>query len=116
MIAVQETTVWDVEYKQPNHIYLLDGDKAVAYIKWGQGEPFYFKNPLRIDKRGRKFVELKKNPFKVEIKSNIVKVSGSKGDTYFVDLDSQTCTCAGFQFRGRCKHIESVLQSNNGKG
>ncbi len=116
MIAVQETTVWDVEYKQPNHIYLLDGDKAHAYIKWGKGEPFYFSKPLRIDKRGRKFVELKKNPFKVEVKSNIIKVSGSKGDTYFVDMDEQTCTCAGFQFRGRCKHIETVLQSNNVKG
>lgn len=108
MIAVQETTKWDVEYRKPNHTYLLDGDKIIAYIKWSEGEPEYLKTPLRIDKRGRTFVELKNNPFKVKIKSELIKVIGSKGDTYFVDPDNKTCTCSGFQFRGTCKHLKSV--------
>lgn len=110
MIAVRETTQWDVEYKQPNHVYLLDGDKMHAYIPWGTGNAQYFKKPIRIDRRGRKFIELKDNPFKVKIKTNVVEVIGSKGDKYFVDTDAKTCTCTGFQFRGRCKHITEVLK------
>jgi hypothetical protein len=106
MIAVKETTVWDVEYKQPNHVYLLDGDKAVAYIKWGAGEPFYFKKPLRLDKRGRKFVEIKPNPFTAEVTSTTIKVQGSKGAVYEIDPEANTCTCPGFTFRGACKHVK----------
>ena len=109
MIAVQEVTVWKGDI-QPNHIYLLDGQKIVAYIPKGAKKPIYLKSTLRIDRNGRKFVELKVNPFKeVKTDENLVKVVGSKGDTYFVDKDNKTCTCSGFQFRGRCKHIDKVL-------
>jgi len=104
MLAVKEVTKWDSDI-QANHTYLLDGDKMVAYIKFGKGEPFYFKSPIRIDKRGRKFEELKKNPFDVEVKSELKTVLGSKGETYFIDEEAKTCTCPGFTFRGKCKHI-----------
>lgn len=108
MIAVRETTVWKDVAVQPNHVYLMDGDKAVAYIKWGNGEPFYFKNPLRLDKRGRKFEALKVNPFKRKVESNMIRVEGSKGAVYEVDPDAKTCTCPGFTFRGACKHIGAI--------
>jgi hypothetical protein len=104
MQAVKEVTVWDGDI-QANHTYLLDGDKMVAYIKFGKGEPFYFKNPIRIDKRGRKFEALKKDPFNVKIESTLIEVKGSKGNSYYVDPDAKSCTCPGFTFRGSCKHV-----------
>jgi hypothetical protein len=107
--AFLETTEW--ADNTPNHIYLLSGDKLLAYIKAGTNRACYFDNPMRIDKRGRQFRKLAKNPFKVlpEKDPNIVEVSGSKGATYFVNTRDRSCSCPGFQFRGKCKHLDSIL-------
>jgi hypothetical protein len=109
MIAVKEITVWK-DGSTANHTYLLDGDKLVAYIRKDTTEPFYFKQPIKGFSRSyRKFEELKTNPFKdaeKKTKSTTIRVSGSKGSTYEVDTDAQTCTCPGFRFRGSCKHLE----------
>jgi hypothetical protein len=93
----------------PAHTYLLDGTTLVAYIKVNETKPFYFKNGIKgFDKRGRKFVELKSNPFKKIAETHTIKIAGSKGNTYEVDPEAKTCTCPGFTFRGACKHIEGV--------
>ena len=43
-----------------------------------------------------------------EVKS--IQVKGSKGNTYTVTKqgDKWKCTCSGFQFRGKCKHITNL--------
>lgn len=106
MEAIREITEWPAEFSPaPNHIYLMDGDKAVAYIKWGKGKPQYFNTPFRLVKTRRKFVKADTNLFGSKIKSNLTEVKGSGGQSYFVDYDARTCTCPGFQFRGRCKHL-----------
>jgi len=106
MEAIKEITAWPEEFTPaPNHVYLMDGDKAVAYMKWGEGEAVYFSAPFRLVKSGRKFVGVNPNPFGAKIKSNLTEVKGSGGQTYFVDYDARTCTCPGFQFRGLCKHL-----------
>ena len=110
MIAVQEVTKWvDIEYSEPNHIYLLEGDRVHAYIPKGADTARYFKKPLRIDQRRRKFVKLDYNPFDTTVKSNLIKVLGSKGNEYFIDPDAQTCSCPGFTFRNTCKHIKEYV-------
>lgn len=118
---MEEITVWDVSYRQPNHVYLMSGDKALAYVPWGQGRPVYFRTFHRIDRRGRKFVEVKKNTWGFDLSirvdtdpqepsqpaGQIWQVNGSKGKIYTVNLynGQWACTCPGFQFRRQCRHI-----------
>ena len=56
---MQEVTQWDVPYRQPNHVYLMSGDSILAYSRWGKSKPEYFNQPQRIDRRRRKFIEVK---------------------------------------------------------
>lgn len=106
MEALQEITEWTVPYKFPNHIYLVNGSKMLGYIKYGVGEPQYFKKPMTFEKSRRKFLKIKPNPFKIELKKNLISVKGSGDSIYHIDPDLKTCTCSGFQFRKKCKHIE----------
>lgn len=95
------------------HIYLLDGNTLIAYIKNGTKDPFYFKNGIRgFSKSGRKFVKQSINLFpKSNSNTNLIEVKGSKGDSYFVDKVEMKCTCPGFTYRGECKHIKIALSS-----
>ena len=109
-----ETT--DYRDSVPNGIYLLDDSKSKMYAfkPRGTGEIKTFRNPIRIDVRGRKF---KVNPvqYKTQVEEEQPEgrfwvVKGSKGDEYKVsELNGNySCTCSGFKFRGKCKHAESV--------
>ena len=120
---VQEITDWKVPYRQPNHVYLMSGDRVLAMSRWGEGRPEYFASQNRIDKRGRKFVEVKKNRWGFDMKISVVAdekpkgeiwtVKGSKGDEYIVSLlDGRwSCTCPGATFRSSCKHIADISQT-----
>lgn len=113
MEAVRETTVWTgVDYKAPNHDYLLDGDRVVAYRPWGTGEIRVLSGKIKIDRRGRKFEKLVPNPFgdigTAKKESVVLEVQGSNGKTYYVNPEEKSCTCPGFTFRGRCKHVETL--------
>ena len=89
----------------PAHVYLLDGNNLVSYIKKGETTAFYFKNPIKgFDKRGRKFEVVNPNPFKqLKKDANEHTVIGSSGQVYTVTEDS--CSCPGFTYRGSCKHM-----------
>lgn len=109
-----ETTQWNDN--TPNGVYLLDDSKSKMYAYRSPGTKTIkvFKNPIRIDIRGRKF-QLNDVQFKVKLKEEepegrVVEVRGSKGDVYkVVELNGNyTCTCSGFKFRGDCKHVKSV--------
>ena len=111
-----ETT--DYRDSVPNGIYLLNDSKDKMYAFKARGtEPIkVFKNPIRIDLRGRKFVV---NPvqFKTKLKEpepegRVWTVKGSKGDVYKVsELNGNySCSCSGFKFRSKCRHIEQFAK------
>lgn len=88
----------------PAHTYLLDGNNLVAYVKQGETEPFYFRNPIKgFDRRGRRFQPGNINLFTIKKASNAKTVIGSRGQTYTVTAES--CTCPGFTYRATCKHM-----------
>ena len=111
--AYKETTVWEGS-TTINHTYLLEGDSMIAYMRSQTSVPFYFKKPIRIDKRGRKFERLDVNPFElvpqvvIAQESTVKEIEGSKGAKYYVNLEDKTCTCPGYTYRGTCKHVKEL--------
>jgi hypothetical protein len=109
-----ETTDW--KDSVPNGIYLLNDSKSKMYAFKAKGTEAIkvFKNPIRIDTRGRKFainaVQFKTGVKEEEPEGKVYEVKGSKGDIYKVtDVNGNySCTCSGFKFRGECKHIKEV--------
>lgn len=110
----QETTNWKDDI--PNGIYLLNDSKTkmYAFVKAGSHSVFHFKNPIQIDSRGRTF-KIVTESFGVDLDSYNEptanpkwEVMGSKGDKYIVEKTENglTCTCTGFKFRGKCKHLD----------
>ena len=109
-----ETTDW--KDSVPNGVYLLDDGKSKMYaFRSGNSNSIkVFKNAIRIDTRGRKFV-VNPEQFATGVKEpepegRTWTVKGSKGDEYQVTelRGNLSCTCSGFRFRGDCKHVKSV--------
>ena len=114
---LKETTVWS-DGSNANHTYLLDGTKIIAYAKSSDNTVQVLKTQIKIDKRYRTFVKTKHFGLEKIIKNSpeksntrVFKVK-SKTKEYFVELSdyNYTCTCTGFSFRGKCKHITAVAE------
>jgi hypothetical protein len=122
MKYLQEVTEWDSK-NAPNHIYYVSDDKTkmVGYIKQGTVDLFKFKRPIAIYTKGRKFVELKTKgePDSVYFTKSeafspkqAIEVEGSNGKKYYVTKvgTKYACTCPGFMFRHKCKHVDEVVK------
>jgi hypothetical protein len=104
MVFVRETTTWTTD--TPNHVYILDDrmHHMIAYVPSGSRRVYRFKQPIAIDRKGRTFEPLDDHapePSKTQ-------VAGSRGQTYIVSADG--CTCPGFQFRSKCRHVAEIQQ------
>lgn len=119
MKAFLEVTEWTDTQYNCNHVYWMDDakNKAYAYAPWGNPNAAKtFNTPMPIDTRGRKFEIVRHDIYgwaavEQEVTTNPTwTIAGSKGSNYIVEKDGSvyTCTCAGFKFRGACRHIEEV--------
>ena len=109
MEAVQEVTAW-AEGAAANHVYLLEGNNMLAYVRSGTTTPFWFKKPITISRSGRRFIRLTANPFDVAAipkDPDVQEVLGSRGAVYTVNTRLNSCTCPGYTFRGACKHTNT---------
>lgn len=139
MEILKEITNWQVDYRQPNHTYLVNNkNQIVAYAKWHTNEIMIFKSRTRLDTRYRKFEksnhkELSKliNQFKSEDtqektksfvkpeKSDNIRLFKveTKGKEYIVEYNIIgkyiMCPCIGFTYRRKCKHSDAVLKLVN---
>jgi hypothetical protein len=109
MKALIEKTVYK-DFVAPDHVYYVEGNKLYAYKV--NNKPIHVcSTPLQFSRSGRKFDEVI-NDFVLEDPSaNVIKVKGNSGNTYEVDADDKSCSCPGFQFRGKCKHLLQVLET-----
>lgn len=110
----KETTIWKGDIA--NHTYVLSNDKScmIGYVPLGKKSVFTFKNPIKISLSRRTFLEVK-NTFGYTGPGNTApswEVTGSKGDKYIVTKEENgyTCSCTGFSFRGKCKHITQIQE------
>jgi len=113
----EEITEWNEA--TPNHTYLMDESrsKMFAYVQVGSRTPKVFAKPITISVRGRKFRAVP-DQWKVQIATDKPEgrswqVQGSQGDFYTVREHEGRwdCTCSGFKFRGKCKHVEEKQPS-----
>lgn len=112
-----ETTNW--KDATPNGVYLLNDSKSKMYAfqPFGTGEIKVFRNPIRIDTRGRKFqlndVQYQTQVEEEQPEGRVWTVKGSRGDAYKVSESngSYSCSCSGFKFRARCRHVDEICAS-----
>ena len=109
----EETTEWTES--TPNHTYLMDESrgKMFAYVRAGTNTPKIFAKPITISTKGRRFRAVP-DRWKVKItaeqpEGRSWQVQGSRGDQYTVTEHEGrwNCTCSGFKFRGKCRHVDS---------
>ena len=106
MLALQEITQW--EY--PNHIYITSNSKSRLHAFVVDGKLTVFKKALPFSTSYRRFTPVENTWLDDEPVPAVRtwQVVGSRGTIYTVTESEgvRQCSCSGYQFRGRCKHLD----------
>lgn len=93
---LQEITDWG-DLKIANGIYHVNGAGQLV-----QHNDTVFKNPMKqFSKARRKFTKIGER--EEALAPGVKTVQGSNGKVY--TIDNGKCSCPGYTFRGKCKHI-----------
>jgi hypothetical protein len=94
----------------PNYTYaaLRGNRKIVGHWNPQTKEGHAYSTALNFKSYGRKFKAawITKRGQKEQEVSDTIRIKGSKGNIYEVAKDGSSCTCPGFTFRQKCKHVE----------
>lgn len=103
------TGVVDGFHYQPHLYYVNESDKLIWFqvCDYSRGLDKYAK-PKKFYTSRRKFELIGTVPELHD--DNIVDITSDNGNTYQVNLNSKNCTCRGFKFRGKCKHLDIAFQ------
>jgi hypothetical protein len=120
MILVKEITDdWTGVTRSPNHTYLMDDkmEKIIGYFKWHNPNDFELsRSQIKLDRRYRKFKILQTGYVFANEKpqTKTWEIEGSKGNKYVVLQDElgYNCSCIGFKYHGKCKHIAKVTNES----
>lgn len=109
MIRILRETTGNVDgFFYPPHLYYVnEKDKLVWFqvADYSRGLDKYRK-PLKFDMRYRKFDLVGTVPELHD--DSIVEVRSESGYIHHVNKTKNTCTCKGYKFHGRCKHLKMV--------
>jgi hypothetical protein len=113
---IKELTEWSDA--TPNHTYLVTNgrDKMLGYVRLGKGNLELFTQPLPFDTRRRKFKEVANTWGYVEPElvntANSWQIRGSSGNVYTIERngDRLSCSCVGFKFKSKCRHIDNFKE------
>ena len=87
----------------------------LGYVRSGTDKLEMFKQPLPFDARRRKFVEVPNTWGYVEPEmvntANSWQIRSSSGNVYTIErTDGRlSCTCTGFRFKRKCRHVEEFV-------
>lgn len=106
------------------HLYFFTIEEFNEYqgeevkLKWAGAHELALKTDdavgLRVIQREH-IISIDGQPYKyvkAGIEALVRTVAGSKGNQYTVKVGAggSSCTCSGFQFRGKCKHVEALAK------
>jgi len=121
----REVTEWIADYKVCNHTYLfVNSDSIIAYVNEKDGTVHRLNSPLKISKSKRKFVKtqhpelskLAKYYENSSVNKNTKRYKVKSKDKEYIVENTEgkyKCTCQGYNFRGKCKHITAVIEQES---